>query len=179
MKRRLTIRAVADIPTEFPAADALAALRASYEGTSSLKAVHSLRDRLSHSQSSRGIIGEIRRQLALYARNRRRADLATLFECSAHKRICIMRAPPRRLSSYYAPWPHPPRRSGTTLCTGCRIALSAPCMRPASGPWPISQYGSRVAGSGGSSFRASARAVRGGSRSSLPRTRRSRNGSVP
>ncbi|MFK0380233.1 phage integrase family protein [Pandoraea sp. NPDC090278] len=74
-------------PDGFPDTDTLAALRVWYEGASSREAVHRYRrDRLSHSQSARGVIGQIRRQLALYARNRQRADLATLFECPAHER---------------------------------------------------------------------------------------------
>ena len=93
MKTRPTIPSAADIPTDFPDADALAALRAWYEGASSREAAHRyLQDRLSHSQSARSVIGQIRRQLALYARNRQRADLATLFECSAQKRMHHARA---------------------------------------------------------------------------------------
>ncbi|WP_043947506.1 site-specific integrase [Ralstonia solanacearum] len=80
-------------PAGFPDADTLAALRAWYEGASSREAVHRyLRDRLSRSQSARGVIGQIRRQLALYARNRQRADLATLFECPPRKRALHARA---------------------------------------------------------------------------------------
>ncbi|MGF6482954.1 phage integrase family protein [Paraburkholderia sp. JPY419] len=87
MKTRLMIPSAADVPADFPDADALAALRAWYEGASSREAAHRyLRDRLSHGQSARSVIGQIRRQLALYARSRQRTDLAALFECPAHKR---------------------------------------------------------------------------------------------
>jgi site-specific recombinase XerD len=87
MKTCLPNPAAADMPNDFPDADALAALRAWYEGASSRDAASRyLRDRLGQGQSARGVIGQIRRQLALYARSRQRADLATLFECQAHKR---------------------------------------------------------------------------------------------
>lgn len=80
-------------PDGFPDADTLAALRAWYEGSSSRDAVYRyLYERLSHGQSARGVIGQIRRQLALYARSRQRADLAALFECPAHKRMHHARA---------------------------------------------------------------------------------------
>lgn len=87
MKTRLTIPSAADLPTDFPDADALAALRAWYEGASSRDAASRyLREQLGHGQSARSVIGQIRRQLALYARSRQRLDLASLFECPAHKR---------------------------------------------------------------------------------------------
>lgn len=87
MKTRLTIPPAAELPSDFPDADALAALRAWYEGATSREAAQRyLQDRLSHGQSARGVISQIRRRLALYARSRQRADLATLFECPAHKR---------------------------------------------------------------------------------------------
>ncbi|MGV7243064.1 phage integrase family protein, partial [Caballeronia sp. M23-90] len=74
-------------PDDFPDAAALAALRAWYEGASSRDAARRyLPDQLSHGQSARSVIGQIRRQLALYARNRQRPDLAASFECPAHKR---------------------------------------------------------------------------------------------
>jgi site-specific recombinase XerD len=87
MKTRLTLPPAVGIPTDFPDADALAALRAWYEGASARDVVRRyLHERPGHSESARGVIGQIRRQLALYARSRQRADLATLFECPAHKR---------------------------------------------------------------------------------------------
>ncbi|MFP4854470.1 integrase, partial [Paraburkholderia sp. BR14264] len=88
MKTCLTIPSAAGIPADFPDADALAALRAWYEGASSRDAVRRyLHGRLGHGESARGVIGQICRRLALYARSRQRADLATLFECPAHKRM--------------------------------------------------------------------------------------------
>ncbi|MBN3827867.1 tyrosine-type recombinase/integrase [Burkholderia sp. Ac-20384] len=93
MKTRLTIPSTTDIPADFPDADALAALRAWYEGASSRDAAYRyLHERLSHGQSARGVIGQIRRQLALHARNRQRADLAMLFECPTDKRMHHARA---------------------------------------------------------------------------------------
>ena len=88
MKTRLPNPAAADMPNDFPDADALAALRAWYEGASSRDAASRYLGggRLGQGQSARGVISKIRRQLALYARHRQRADLATLFECQAHKR---------------------------------------------------------------------------------------------
>ncbi|CAM2157950.1 hypothetical protein PT2222_480008 [Paraburkholderia tropica] len=87
MKTRLPNPSAADMPNDFPDADALATLRAWYEGASSRDAASRyLRDRLGLEQSARGVIGQIRRQLALYARCRHREDLATLFECPAHRR---------------------------------------------------------------------------------------------
>ncbi|WP_430233541.1 phage integrase family protein [Paraburkholderia tropica] len=93
MKTRLTIPPAPDIPADFPDADALAALRAWYEGASSRDAVRRyMHERLVNGQSARGVIGLIRRQLALYARSRQRADLAPPFECQAHKRMHHARA---------------------------------------------------------------------------------------
>ena len=64
-----------------PGASSLAALRAWYEGLSAREAVvRYLDDRKADGQSSRGIIGEIRRQLIDLARRRHREDLATLFD---------------------------------------------------------------------------------------------------
>jgi site-specific recombinase XerD len=80
-------------PDGFPDADTLATLRAWYEGASSHDAAaRYLRDRLGHGQSARSVISQIRRQLALYARNRQRPDLATLFECPARERARHARA---------------------------------------------------------------------------------------
>lgn len=75
------------IPNSFPDTATLAALRAWYEGASSRDAADRyLRDRLGHGQSARGLLGQIRRQLAQYARQRQRPDLAALFECPADQR---------------------------------------------------------------------------------------------
>ncbi|MCY1349309.1 Tyrosine recombinase XerC [compost metagenome] len=78
-------------PDGFPDATALAALRAWYEVASSRQAAaHFLADRLSDhlaaGQSARSLIGQIRRQLAQYARQRQRPDLAALFEGPADQR---------------------------------------------------------------------------------------------
>lgn len=80
-------------PGGFPDTAALAALRAWYEGASSRDAAgRYLRHQLSHGQSARSVISRVRRQLALYARNRQRPDLATLFECPASIRTRHARA---------------------------------------------------------------------------------------
>jgi len=66
-----------------PDAAALAALRAWYEGLDSRTAVQRyLGKRRGISESSRGLLGRIRRQVADFKRNRHRADLAALFEPS-------------------------------------------------------------------------------------------------
>lgn len=63
MKTRLPNPVAADMPNDFPDADALAALRAWYEGASSRDAASRyLRDRLGQGQSARGVIGQ-RRQV--------------------------------------------------------------------------------------------------------------------
>ncbi|RZT39114.1 site-specific integrase [Cupriavidus agavae] len=71
-------------PLDFPDADELAALRAWHAGLSTRAAVAQYLDAVrSHGQSSRGILGGIRRRLAAYARYRLREDLAVLFEIGA------------------------------------------------------------------------------------------------
>ncbi|MBV8156687.1 MAG: site-specific integrase [Dyella sp.] len=78
---------------DFPDAAALAALRAWYEGASSRQAAERyLRDRLGPGRSARGIIGQVRQQLARYALHRQRPDLATLFQCPASLRTLHARA---------------------------------------------------------------------------------------
>ncbi len=82
MKTRQTQRS-ASTPAEtgFPDADALAALRGWYEGLSSRAAVaHYLAGRKASGQSARGMLGDIRRQLIVFAESRHRPDLATLFQ---------------------------------------------------------------------------------------------------
>ena len=65
----------------FPDSAQLAALRAWYEGLSSRAAIAQyLGDRKLSGQSSRGLLGQIRRRLALFARQRNREDLAVVFE---------------------------------------------------------------------------------------------------
>lgn len=64
----------------WPSADVLAALRAWYQGVSAREAVSRyLGQDKAEGQSSRGMLGAARRQLAAFARSRRREDLATLF----------------------------------------------------------------------------------------------------
>ena len=64
-----------------PDAAALAALRAWYEGMDSRAAVERyLGERRVTGESSRGLLGRLRRQVADFARGRNRADLAALFE---------------------------------------------------------------------------------------------------
>ncbi|MDR6484841.1 UNVERIFIED_ORG: hypothetical protein ABIC72_006082 [Burkholderia sp. 1988] len=137
MKTRLPHPSAGDMPTDFPDADAdadaLAALRAWYEGASSRDAAgRYLRDRLGQGQSARGVIGQKRRQLALYARCRQRADLATLFECPAHKRRHHARATAQAVETLRTlPLPTP------QIGDDCRNALSVPCTRRASVRWLI------------------------------------------
>jgi site-specific recombinase XerD len=88
MRTRLTLT---DPPpsaqTGFPDAAALAALRAWHAGLSSREAVaRYLGEARAQGQSSRGVLGRIRRQLAGYARSRQREDLARLFEIAAAER---------------------------------------------------------------------------------------------
>ena len=78
---------------EFPDANELAALRAWYAGLSSREAVAQyLGERKINGQSSRGLLGQIRRSLAMFARQRNREDLATVFEQPESERIQRARA---------------------------------------------------------------------------------------
>ena len=71
----------ADADATFPDADALAALRAWYVGLSARQAVERyLGAKRASGQSSRAMLGSIRRRLAEFARRRHRADLAQLLE---------------------------------------------------------------------------------------------------
>jgi len=77
----------------FPDAASLAALRAWHAGLSTRAAVAQYLDGdRSHGQSSRGIVGAIRRRLAAYARYRMREDLAALFEFPAADRAQLGRS---------------------------------------------------------------------------------------
>jgi len=68
-------------PPTFPDATSLAALRAWYAGVSTRKAVERyLSDRENSSQSARGVLGAVRRQLIAFAQSRHRPDLAALFQ---------------------------------------------------------------------------------------------------
>ncbi|EKZ97661.1 putative integrase protein [Cupriavidus metallidurans] len=80
-------------PEGFPDTAALAALRAWYEGASSRQAAERyLRDRLGPGHSARGVIGQVRRQLATFSLHRERPDLAALFQCPASLRTRHARA---------------------------------------------------------------------------------------
>jgi site-specific recombinase XerD len=78
---------------DFPDSAELAALRAWHEGLSSREAViQYLGERKLSGQSSRGLLGQIRRRLALFARRRNREDLATVFEQPESERALQARA---------------------------------------------------------------------------------------
>ena len=78
---------------ELPDAASLSALRAWYEGVPSRQAaVRYLGDRLVPGQSSRGLMGLIRRQVAAVARARHREDLAKLLEHPERSRTRHARA---------------------------------------------------------------------------------------
>ncbi|SFQ19507.1 site-specific integrase [Ralstonia sp. NFACC01] len=85
--RLLPVDPAVGTPSEFPDAAELAALRAWHAGLSTRDAVERyLGERLTPGQSSRGVLGRIRRQLATFARRRQRDDLAALFEMLATER---------------------------------------------------------------------------------------------
>jgi site-specific recombinase XerD len=76
-----------------PDAASLAALRAWYAGLSAREAVELyLQDRRAEGESSRGLLGALRRRLIALARRRHREDLATLFDHSVSERIKRARA---------------------------------------------------------------------------------------
>ncbi len=73
--------------TGFPDADSLAALRGWYAGLSSRAAVeHYLGARKAAGQSARGMLGNIRRQLIVFANSRHRPDLAEVFRHAPEER---------------------------------------------------------------------------------------------
>ena len=85
--RQLPVDPSVGTPPGFPHAAELAALRAWHAGLSTREAVERyLGERLTSGQSSRGVLGRIRRQLAVFARLRQRDDLAVLFEIPAADR---------------------------------------------------------------------------------------------
>jgi site-specific recombinase XerD len=89
---------LADASTAFPDAACLAALRAWHAGLSSRQAVAQyLGEERAHGQSSRAVLGRIRRRLASLARERGRDDLAALFEMSASERVEQGRAADRAI----------------------------------------------------------------------------------
>ena len=81
MKTSESVTAGSSDSDALPDAAALAALRAWYEGMDSRAAVERyLGERRAAGESSRGLLGRLRRQVADFARARHRPDLATLFE---------------------------------------------------------------------------------------------------
>jgi site-specific recombinase XerC len=81
------------MPLSLPDTAALAALRAWHEGLSSKDAVSRyLGEARPAGQSSRGVIGAIRREIAAFARSRHRDDLAKLFAGPARKGPAAARA---------------------------------------------------------------------------------------
>lgn len=85
--RLLPVHPSVGTPPDFPDVAELAALRAWHAGLSTREAVERyLGERLTPGQSSRGVLGRIRRQLAATARRRQREDLAMPFEMSAADR---------------------------------------------------------------------------------------------
>ena len=110
MKTRQT-RAIAALPAApgFPDADALAALRAWYAGLDSRAAVDRyLGSSRATGQSSRGMLGHIRRQLAAFARSRHRPDLADVFEQTSDDRQQLAEAVERAIEMLrFLPAPQP------------------------------------------------------------------------
>lgn len=103
MKTRLSAakpsaEATAGSPVRFPDAASLAALRAWYEGLSARKAVtRYLGHEKLDGESSRGILGRVRRQLRDLAQQRHRPDLAELFEHGLAERVQHARAVSRAI----------------------------------------------------------------------------------
>ncbi|SAL07116.1 phage integrase family protein [Caballeronia calidae] len=82
----------------FPDTACLSALRAWYAGVGSREALERYCPQaLEGGQSARGVIGRIRRQLASFALNRHRADLARLFQCAMGERTRYRKAATRAL----------------------------------------------------------------------------------
>lgn len=87
-----------DLGDDFPDAASLAALRAWHAGLSSRQAVAQyLGEERAHGQSSRAIVGRVRRQLAALARQRGRDDLVAFFEMTASQRVEQGRAADRAI----------------------------------------------------------------------------------
>lgn len=87
MKRTRTSANVQRADDLFPTLDEIAALRAWYEGLPARQAVtRYLHAKKATGQSSRSMLGAIRRRLVLLARSRHRDDLAELFEHAASER---------------------------------------------------------------------------------------------
>jgi len=80
-------------PVAFPDLASLAALRAWYEGMGARDAVHRyLADKRATHQSSRALLGRIRKRLAAFALTRHRPDLAAPFLALAGERIDNVKA---------------------------------------------------------------------------------------
>lgn len=110
MKTRKTLASAAGGDSfGLPDADSLAALRAWYEGLSAREAVaRYLGQRKADGESSRGILGRARRQLATCARRLHREDLAALFnhpEAERTKRARAIAKAVELLSTLVAPEP--------------------------------------------------------------------------
>ncbi|MFZ2190554.1 MAG: integrase, partial [Candidatus Magasanikiibacteriota bacterium] len=98
MKTRQSSPAEEAAPDGLPDAASLAALRAWYEGLSAREAVaRYLGHAKADGQSSRGMLGAIRRRLIRFARRRHREDLAALFNQSLSQRSQHARAVARAI----------------------------------------------------------------------------------
>ena len=107
----------------FPDADALAALRAWYAGLPARQVVERYLGAGQTGQSSRALLGDIRRQLAAFAIRRHRADLASLFEHSAAERTVRAKAIAKAIETLRTlPTPTPALIDDVTLWTGSRTA---------------------------------------------------------
>lgn len=105
----------------FPGAAELAALRAWYSGMSTRDAVdHYLGDQRLEGQSSRSMIGQIRRRLATLARQRKREDLAAAFEHAESDRIRCRRAAGVAIELLRSLAMPVPQISDDDLCSDCR-----------------------------------------------------------
>ncbi|WGS55291.1 site-specific integrase (plasmid) [Paraburkholderia sp. D15] len=96
-------------PPSLPDTPSLSALRAWYAGVDSREAVERYCPQaLEGGHSARGVIGCIRRQIADFALNRHRADLARPFQCAAGERSRNRKAATRALDMLPSlPVPHP------------------------------------------------------------------------
>lgn len=98
MKARLCSPSAAGGPPGLPDADSLAALRAWYEGLSAREAVgRYLGPHKIDGESSRGILGRVRRRLAACARRLHREDLAAVFSHPESERSKHARAVARAI----------------------------------------------------------------------------------
>ncbi|MFM7348817.1 MAG: integrase, partial [Erythrobacter sp.] len=98
MKTRRSAQVEVAPSEKVPDAASLAAVRAWYEGLSAREAVaRYLGHTKADGQSSRGMLGAIRRQLIVLARRRHREDLAALFVSPVAERSQHARAVPRAI----------------------------------------------------------------------------------